>query len=106
MQQTIQWVRSPNALYLTTSSANDLYETSNVNIGVADIRFNSLLEEQVEGMVSTKLIKRNGTLNPNKVPLIKLPEMYYISAEYYIENTNLLIAINKLNAVRPKSWYY
>lgn len=90
----------PNALYLTSSTANSLYETSNVNIGVADIRFNSLLEEQTGGMVSTKLIQKNGIANPNTVPLMKLPEMYYISAEYYIENNNLSQAVNMLNTVR------
>lgn len=90
----------PNALYLKTTTANNLYETSNTNIGVADIRFNSLLEEQTGGMISTKLIQKNGITNPNTVPLMKLPEMYYISAEYYIKNNNLSQAVNMLNIVR------
>ncbi|MCK0131697.1 RagB/SusD family nutrient uptake outer membrane protein [Flavobacteriaceae bacterium F08102] len=89
-----------NALYLDTSTANALYETSNSNIGVADIRFNTLLESQTRGLISTKLIQKSGLLNREKVPLIKLPEMYYIAAEYYIENNQLDLAIAKLNSVR------
>jgi len=89
-----------NALYLDASTADALYETSNPNIGVADIRFNTLLESQTRGLVSTKLIQKNGLINPEKVPVLKLPEMYYIAAEYYIENNQLDLAIANLNSVR------
>lgn len=89
-----------NALYIAQSNAATLYETSNVNIGLADIRFNTLLESQTRGLVSTKLIQKSGISNPNKVPLMKLPEMYYIASEYYIDNNNLQNAINGLNEVR------
>ncbi len=32
-----------DALYLTTETTNELYETDNVNVGPPDIRYNSLL---------------------------------------------------------------
>ncbi|MDO6801308.1 RagB/SusD family nutrient uptake outer membrane protein [Wenyingzhuangia sp. 1_MG-2023] len=89
-----------NALYLSQTVADNLYETSNTNIGVADIRYNTLLESQTRGLVSTKLIQKTGITHPEKVPLMKLPEMYYIAAEYYINTGETLEAINYLNTVR------
>lgn len=89
-----------NALYLSQTVADNLYETSNTNIGVADIRYNTLLESQTRGLVSTKLIQKTGIINPEKVPLMKLPEMYYIAAEYYINAGQTTEAIDYLNTVR------
>lgn len=90
-----------NALYLSQTVADEVYETSNVNIGVADIRYNTLLEGQTRGLVSTKLIQKTGISNPETVPLIKLPEMYYIAAEAIIQSgTNLNLAVDYLNTVR------
>ncbi|WP_010133982.1 RagB/SusD family nutrient uptake outer membrane protein [Ochrovirga pacifica] len=90
-----------NALYLSQGTADEVYETSNVNIGVADIRYNTLLEGQTRGLVSTKLIQKSGILNPEIVPLIKLPEMYYIAAEARIQSgSDLATAVNYLNTVR------
>ncbi len=90
-----------NALYLSQTVADEVYETSNVNIGVADIRYNTLLEGQTRGLVSTKLIQKTGISNPETVPLIKLPEMYYIAAEAIIQSgINLNLAVDYLNTVR------
>jgi len=88
-----------DALFLTTSAAAGIYETSNVNIGVADIRYNTLLNAQSRGLVSIKL-RQNGNARSNIMPLIKLPEMYYISAEDYIRTGDLNKAIEYLNKVR------
>ncbi len=88
------------ALFLSQSRADELYEANNPNIGVADIRFNTLLEPQNQGLVSTKLIQDSGISNKDKVPLMKLPEMYYIVAEYYLNANNLQLAIANLNTVR------
>ena len=88
-----------DALLISTSKADEVYETSNVNIGIPDIRYNTLLKSQTQGFISIKLKQENGLQNPNKVPLIKLPEMYYIAAESYL-NSDLLKAIEYLNTVR------
>lgn len=87
-----------NGLFMLRATADALYETSNTNIGVPDKRYNTLLETQARGLVPVKLHQRKGGVL-NIMPLIKLPEMYYIAAEYYIE-TDLAKAIDNLNAVR------
>lgn len=88
-----------DAIFLTTQTANSIFETDQVNIGLADVRFNTLLKSETRGLVSTKLIQ-SGTANPNQMPLIKLPEMYYIAAEHYWATEDLEQAIGYLNTVR------
>jgi hypothetical protein len=93
-------VGNPNALLILPASAQALYETTNPNIGLVDIRYNTLLSNEARGMVSIKLRQVSTTQpNINIVPLMKLPEMYYIAAENYIQ-TNLPKAIEYLNFVR------
>jgi len=89
-----------DALYFSPSAAGQLFETDSVNIGLVDIRYNTMLTSQSRGMVSTKLIQTNGRSNVNKMPLIKLPEMYYIAAEAYLKNGQKELAIKLLNDVR------
>ncbi len=95
-----------NSLYIPFTSAEELYETSNSNIGAVDIRFNTLLEDQLSGKVCVKLRQgsqgTNNDSHPNMMPLIKLPEMYYIAAESYMkrEVPDLSKAIGYLNEVR------
>ncbi|MNQ82244.1 SusD family protein [compost metagenome] len=93
-------VENKNALLIAPATAQTLYETSNPNIGLVDIRYNTLLVSESRGMVSIKL-RQVGNDHPTKniVPLMKLPEMYYIASENYI-NTNLSKAIDYLNTVR------
>jgi hypothetical protein len=93
-------VANPNALLISPTSAQALYETTNPNIGLVDIRYNTLLSNESRGMVSIKL-RQVSTSQPNIniMPLMKLPEMYYIAAENYIQ-TNLPKAIEYLNFVR------
>lgn len=87
-----------DALFLLTQNAQSLYETNVGNIGVVDKRFNTLLESQTRGMAPVKLAQRqNGIVNI--MPLMKVPEMYYIAAEDYIE-TDLPKAITYINLVR------
>lgn len=88
-----------DALFFAPSNAAEIFETSNVNIGVADVRYNTLLSNQSRGMVSIKLLQENGN-NHSQMPLIKLPEMYYIAAEAYLENNQKEKAIELLNTVR------
>ena len=88
-----------DALLILPQTAQTLYETSNPNIGLVDIRYNTLLSAESRGLVSIKLRQLNRTTNRNIVPLMKLPEMYYIAAENYIK-TDLSKAIDYLNIVR------
>lgn len=89
-----------NAVYLTDGTVEEIYETNNSNVGPPDIRYNTLLESQTLGFVSLKLYQESGLNNPDRVPLIKLPEMYYIAAEYYVNNNEKQQAIDYLNLVR------
>lgn len=87
-----------DALYYTQSKANEIFEADNVNIGLTDIRYNTLLDTQTKGLVSIKLLQDTNA-NLDQMPLIKLPEMYYILAEYNLE-INPSLAIEYLNTVR------
>ena len=91
-------------LYYTSNFTDDTFETSNINIGIADVRYNTLMQAQTRGVVNTKLIQ-GGSANDsyNQMPLMKLPEMYYIAAEAYAKNTETIQldkAIDYLNLVR------
>lgn len=88
-----------DALYLPTGRAAEVFETHNVNVGIADIRYNTLLASQSKGLVSQKLIQGRQD-NPNRMPLMKLPEMYYIAAEAFLEEGVTGAAIELLNEVR------
>lgn len=89
-----------NALYLTNAYAQNTYETSNASIGLSDFRYNTQLSAQTLGMVSVKHFQFTSASNfRNTMPLMKIPEMYYIAAEYYA-TTNTTKAIEFLNTVR------
>lgn len=89
-----------DAVYLTNDTVEEIYETNNSNIGLPDIRFNSLLEQQTLGYISVKLYQSSNLNNNNLMPLIKIPEMYYIATEYYLDNDQVATAIDLLNTVR------
>ena len=88
-----------DALLILRPTAEALFETSIPEIGAADIRFNTLLASQSRGMVSVKLLQEQNNAFRNIMPLVKLPEMYYIAAESYL-NTDLNKSILYLNTVR------
>lgn len=88
-----------DALYYTQAMADDIFETDNINVGLADVRYNTLLQSKTSGLISIKLLQKDN-LNRNTMPLIKLPEMFYIAAEHYLESGNLEKAIEYLNTVR------
>lgn len=88
-----------DALIILPQTAETLYETGNADIGPVDIRFNTLLLSQIRGLVSAKLLQTQNNSYPNIMPLIKLPEMYYIAAEAYL-NTDIHKSIDYLNKVR------
>lgn len=89
-----------STLYLTTAYAQTTYETSNANIGLSDFRYNTQLSAQTLGLVSRKHFQIfELSLARNSMPLIKIPEMYYIAAEHYA-STNPAKAVEYLNIVR------
>ena len=96
-----------NALFLSTTTTASVYETDSVDIGVVDIRYNTLLEDQTLGKACVKLRQKAGNVRNenghiNMMPLIKLSEMYYIAAESDMEKAapNIPEAIQFLNTVR------
>ncbi|SFC27049.1 SusD family protein [Parapedobacter composti] len=88
-----------NTLKIPNALAESVYETAVPGIGAVDVRYNTLLQSQALGMVPVKLMQANGHVDNNLMPLIKLPEMYYIAAEYYA-SSDLPKAIGLLNEVR------
>lgn len=90
-----------NNLYLTNAQAQSTFETANANIGLSDFRYNTLLSTGNLGMVPIKYYQSTIAIDigRNIMPLMKLPEMYYIAAEYYI-STNPAKAIEYLEKIR------
>lgn len=97
------------AFYLEREAAETLYENQS-----SDIRFNTLLQLNTStstiGYVPLKLYQGT-SINyyyQNKVPLIRLPEIYYIAAECYAtsDTPNLDLAMKRLNTVREKRGLY
>lgn len=97
------------AFYLEREDAENLYEKQ-----TSDIRFNTLLQlnssTSIVGYVPLKLYQGT-SMNyyyKNKIPLIRLPEIYYIAAECYATaaTPNLDLAMERLNTVREKRGLY
>src|SRR5690606_38971334 len=86
------------SLYILNATAENLYETSTPGVGLVDIRYNALLASESRGKVSIKL-RQDPVYKFHLMPLIKLPEMYYIAAEHYT-TANPTKAIDLLNTVR------
>ncbi len=89
-----------DALFISTSRLNSIYETENSSIGLADARFNEMFNQQSRGYTSTKIDQTAAHSIDNQVPLIKLSEMYYIAAESYLEEDNITESVRLLNEVR------
>lgn len=89
-----------NGLRLLHAPTEDLYEVDIPEIGASDIRFIQLLNNEQYGYVSLKLKKQSqNDIDANTIPLMKIPEMYYIASEYYSQN-NMTKAISLLEKVR------
>lgn len=96
------------AMYLPTTDAEALYENS-----TTDMRLVTLMERnttsQITGYTPLKVYQTNlATGYKNRISMIRLPEMYYISAECYARQDipNLILAQNRLNTVREKRGLY
>lgn len=89
-----------DALKVANTTVEGIYEVAIPTIGQADIRFNSLFTTEGTSKASIKLRQSNpNDIDYNTVPLIKLPEMYYIAAEHWL-TTNPQRAISLLEEVR------
>jgi len=90
------------AAYLIQAMADEIYETANPNIGLVDYRYTTLLELQMLGRVPIRLRQAGKSIESGyreRLPMIRISEMYYIAAEAQLE-TNLAGAIADLNTVR------
>ncbi len=90
-----------DALLISTANAGVLYEITNSNIGLVDVRQNKLLVATPRGLFSNKLHQANRKTYRNTIPLMRLPEMYYILAEQKA-STDMVAAVGYLNQVRSK----
>ncbi|WP_270087870.1 RagB/SusD family nutrient uptake outer membrane protein [Sphingobacterium sp. SYP-B4668] len=95
-----QDVSGVNSLRISSTAAEELFETDIPTIGLVDVRYNTLLDNQSLAMVSSKLKQINeNQIGYQLMPLEKLPEMYYIAAEYYA-TIDLSKAVSLLEEVR------
>ena len=98
-----------SALHIFENRADKMYEVSGGNIvGASDIRYSKLLsktliyQDNLRAKVSMKYEQISSQNEINIVPLIRLPEIYYIAAECHVKGTtkNLAKAVEYLEIVR------
>jgi hypothetical protein len=88
------------AVFLNQTTAEQIYETNNISIGVVDYRYNSLTESQTRGRVVTKFFQeKNNFQSRNLYPLLRISELYYIAAEASMSSSPSE-AVDYLNTVR------
>ena len=96
-----------DAYYMTNDDTYAIYENSNT-----DYRFTKLLQSQLNGtrvgFLPLKLHQTDGAqqLYSNRIPLLRMPEMYYIAAECHLANDDVEAALNLLTVVRNQRGVY
>ncbi len=104
-----------NAIYLSESQKMDIYDdpsTEGEDESVTDVRSTILLSQNLsaseQGFVPVKLYQRNLTNSyyANKVPVLRLPEVYYMAAECYAKQGNAEKAMELVNVIREKRALY
>ena len=96
-----------DAYYLTNADTYAIYENSNT-----DYRFTKLLQSQLTGIMvgflPLKLHQTSGAqqLFSYRVPLMRMPEMYYIAAECHLANNDVEAALDLLTVVRNQRGVY
>ena len=96
-----------DAYYLTNADTYDIYENSNT-----DYRFTKLMQSQLTGLMvgflPLKLHQTTGAqqLFSNRIPLMRMPEMYYIAAECHLANGEVKEALDLLTVVRNQRGVY
>lgn len=90
-------------LSVSMNRLKEIYELSD-NIGVSDWRYMYVYDKENEPCVSRKLMQPEGYKSEyaNRLPMIKLSEIYYIAAECLLNDVNLNTALARdyLNLVR------
>ena len=104
-----------NAIYLTESQMKDIYDdeaTPDEDESTTDVRVTVLLSQNLsaseQGYVPLKLYQRNltSTFYANRVPVIRLPEIYYMAAECYAKQGNAEKAMSLVNTIRENRALY
>ena len=96
-----------DAYYLTNADTYAIYENSNT-----DYRFTKLMQSQLSGtmvgFLPLKLHQTSGAqqLFSNRIPLIRMSEMYYIAAECHLANKDMKAALDLLTVVRNQRGVY
>ena len=96
-----------DAYYLTNADTYAIYENSNT-----DYRFTKLMQSQLTGtmvgFLPLKLQQTNGAqqLFSYRIPLMRMPEMYYIAAECHLANNDVKAALDLLTVVRNQRGVY
>jgi hypothetical protein len=89
-------------LEITETSINNIYE-DNTSAGLSDFRkqnWFTLLGNSERTALPKKMLQNiNDAANRNRMPIIRLSEMYYIAAESYLQS-NIPLAVDYLNAAR------
>lgn len=103
-----------NAIYLTPTQMKDLYDDASTDEdeSALDVRATVLLSANLgakdPGYVPVKLYQTNLTNSyyAGKIPVIRMPEIYYIAAECYASQGNTSKALSMLNTVRESRGLY
>lgn len=96
-----------DAYYLTNADTYAIYENSNT-----DYRFTKFMQSQLTGVMvgflPLKLHQTSGAqqLFSYRIPLMRMPEMYYIAAECHLANNDVEAALDLLTVVRNQRGVY
>lgn len=88
--------------YLSESDTYSIYENSNTDLRFVKLLMNCL-DADPAGYVPLKLFQQKNSYNQyykNRVPLMRMPEMYYIAAECHLANNDVKKALDLLTVVR------
>lgn len=108
------YVTDYNSMYLLPEQMKNIYddESTEEDESTVDVRATILLSQNLTvtdmGYVSVKLYQKNLTNNyyAGKIPVIRLPEIYYMAAECYVLQGETQKAMNLLNVVREARGLY
>lgn len=100
------WVYAPNHPDADPSDGTIYVDAESAGPGVSDYRFHYQLNqgsqesETIYVPIKLRQPDKYNILYKNRIPMIKITEMYYIMAEYYLNRNNEGEALNILNMIR------
>ncbi len=109
------YVTDYNSMYLSPEQMKGIYDdasTEDEDESTVDVRATVLLSQNLTatdmGYVPVKLYQKNLTNSyyAGKVPVIRLPEIYYMAAECYASQNEAQKAMDLLNVVRENRGLY